>query len=40
MNKGFYTVNEVAKKWKLTPRWIRALCAAGKITGAVQFGKS
>ncbi len=40
MNKEFYTVNEIAEKWKLTPRWIRMLYSTGKIAGAVQFGKS
>lgn len=40
MNKDFYTVNEVAEKWELTPRWVRTLCATGKIPGAVQFGRS
>ena len=40
MNKDFYTVNEIAEKWELTPRWVRMLCSTGKIAGAVQFGKS
>ena len=40
MNKDFYTVHEIAEKWKLTPRWVRMLCSTGKIAGAVQFGKS
>lgn len=39
MNRDFYTINEVAEKWELTPRWIRSLCIQGKIPGVVQFGK-
>ena len=40
MNREFYTVNEVAEQWELTPRWVRNLCASGKILGAIQFGCS
>ena len=40
MVKDYLTVNEAAEKWKLTPRWVRDMCASGKIDGAVQFGRS
>lgn len=39
MNDDFYTVNEIAEIWGLTPRWVRTLCAQKKIEGAFQFGK-
>lgn len=40
MIEDYLTVNEVAEKWNLTPRWVRDMCASGKIDGAVQFGRS
>ena len=40
MNKDYLTVSETAEKWCLTPRWVRNMCASGKIDGAVQFGRS
>lgn len=40
MNKDYLTVGEAAEKWGLTPRWVRNMCAAGKIEGTVQFGRS
>lgn len=39
MNDDFYTVNEIAEIWGLTPRWVRTLCAQKKIEGVAQFGK-
>ena len=40
MKKDYYTVNEIAELWGLTPRWVRAMCSEGKILGTVQFGRS
>ena len=39
MVSGYYTIKEAADKWGLTERWVRTLCATGKIEGAVQFGR-
>ena len=39
MIEGYLTINEVAVKWKLTPRRVRAMCLNGQISGAAKFGK-
>lgn len=39
MFEQYYTIKKVAEKWNLSERWIRSLCARGKIDGAVQFGR-
>ena len=39
MIEGYMSINEVAKKWNLTPRRIRAMCAEGQIEGAAKLGK-
>ena len=36
--KGYLTVDEVASKWKITPRRVRKLCIEGCIDGAEKFG--
>lgn len=35
----YLTVKQVAEKWKISDRRVRALCAQGKIDGAFQDGK-
>ena len=35
----YLTPEEVAVLWKLSPRRVQSLCAAGKIPGAVRFGR-
>lgn len=40
MNNDFCTVNEIAERWNISPRWFRHLCTLGKILGAVQLGKA
>ena len=36
----YMSVNEIAKKWNLTPRRVQRMCAEGKIEGSVKFGRS
>ena len=36
----YLKINEVAKKWGLSPRGVQALCARGKVEGAMRFGRS
>ncbi len=36
----YLTIQEVAKKWDMTPRWVQSLCADGKIEGAIKFGRA
>lgn len=38
--KMYKTVSEVSKAWNLTPREVQILCSAGKIDGAVKFGRA
>lgn len=38
MIEGYLTIDEIAEKWNLTPRRVRALCTSGRIEGAVKFG--
>lgn len=40
MIEGYTTVNEISKKWGLTPRSVQILCAEGKIHGVTKFGKA
>ena len=35
----FMTVKQAAKKWGLSDRRVRSLCAEGKIPGAFQEGR-
>ena len=35
----YIKIEEVAKKWEITPRRVQSLCAAGKIEGATRFGR-
>ncbi len=36
---GYIKIDEVAKKWGVTPRCVQSLCARGKIEGAERFGR-
>ena len=40
MIQGYYSVQELSKKWNLGERQIQQMCAADKIPGAVKFGRS
>ena len=40
MINEYYTIKDVAKKWNVSERWVKELCAQGKIDGAVQFGRA
>ena len=35
----YIKIDEVAKLWNITPRRVQSLCAAGKIEGAMRFGR-
>lgn len=35
----YIKVSDAAKKWGISPRRVQTLCAAGKIEGAVRFGR-
>ena len=35
----YMTIKETSNKWELSERWVRKLCADGKIKGAIQFGR-
>ena len=37
---NYLKIDEVAKQWGISPRRLQALCAAGKIEGAVRFGRA
>lgn len=40
MINGYLTVNEIAKKWNLSPRRVQIMCASGEIQGAIKFGRA
>ncbi len=35
----YLKITEVSEKWGITPRRLQTMCAAGKIEGAIRFGK-
>ena len=37
--KNYIKIDEAAEKWSVTPRRVQALCANGKIKGAIRFGR-
>lgn len=39
MIEGFESVKQVAEKWGVNPRTVRAMCAHGRIEGAVKCGR-
>ena len=40
MIDGYITVKEKAEQWGVAVRTLQALCAKGKIEGAIKFGTS
>lgn len=39
MINGYLSINDVSKKWNLTPRRIRNMCLNGQIDGAAKLGR-
>ncbi|MCI7503984.1 MAG: helix-turn-helix domain-containing protein [Clostridium sp.] len=39
MMEGYLSVNDVAKKWGLSPRRVRGMCQEGKIVGVDKLGR-
>ena len=39
MIEGYLTINEVAEKWEISPRRVRAMCLNGQINGAAKLGR-
>lgn len=40
MDEKYRTIKETAQEWGMSERWVRKLCATGKIDGVVQFGRA
>ena len=38
MIEGYLTVNEIAEKWDVSPRRVRAMCLNGQIPKAEKLG--
>lgn len=36
----YFKITEVAERWGISPRRLQILCSAGKIEGAIRFGKA
>lgn len=39
MHMEYMTIQEAAKKWKISSRRIQVLCSENRINGAVKFGR-
>lgn len=39
MIEGYKSIKDIAEEWRITPRRVRAMCAAGKIKNSVKFGR-
>lgn len=39
MLDGYMTINEVAEKWGVSPRRVRAMCLNEQISGAEKLGR-
>ncbi|MBE6596325.1 MAG: hypothetical protein E7641_01520 [Ruminococcaceae bacterium] len=39
LSKNYMKIDAAAERWEVTPRRVQALCAAGRINGAVRFGR-
>ncbi len=37
--KDYLKIEEVAKKWNISPRRVQALCSGGKIAGVIRLGR-
>ena len=40
LHEHYVQVEEIATLWGVTPRRVQAMCAAGKLKGAIQVGRS
>ena len=40
IERNYIKIEEVSTKWGVTPRRIQAMCAGGKIEGAIQIGRT
>ena len=40
MRGNYTTVQDIAKKWDVTPRVVQKMCLDGRIEGAIKFGRS
>ncbi len=38
--KGYLSVKEVARKWKVSGRWVNQYIQEGRVPGVERFGKS
>ncbi|MBR2660820.1 MAG: helix-turn-helix domain-containing protein [Clostridia bacterium] len=38
--KGYLSVKEVARKWKVSGRWVNQYIQEGRVPGAERFGRS
>ena len=39
MIEGYLTIKEIAEKWNITPRRVRAMCQKNQIEGASKLGR-
>lgn len=39
MIDGYCTISEIAERWGITPRRVRAMCLNGQIVGAAKLGR-
>lgn len=39
LKKSYYTVEEVARYYSVSPETVRRMCREGRIPGATQFGR-
>lgn len=39
MIEGYYTINEVAEIWNVSPRRVRSMCSSGQVLGAAKLGR-
>lgn len=40
MINGYTTVQDISKKWGVSPRTVQIMCLEGKIEGVTKFGRS
>ena len=38
--KGYLSIQEAARKWGISERWVNQYCTDGRIPGAERFGRS
>lgn len=39
MIEGYYTINEIAEIWDVSPRRVRSMCLNGQVLGAAKLGR-